>query len=82
MIVHFHDIYLPAEYPKKWAITENRSWNEQYLLRALLMNSSAWEVIFGCHYAYVAHRQRVEDALGCDDEREVSGSSFWMRKSA
>ncbi|MDE2256894.1 MAG: class I SAM-dependent methyltransferase, partial [Xanthomonadaceae bacterium] len=46
--VHIHDIFLPHDYPREWVLGENRSWNEQYLLRALLMHSSAFRVVFGC----------------------------------
>ena len=37
-----HDIFLPHEYPREWVIADNRSWNEQYVVRALLMYSSAF----------------------------------------
>lgn len=49
--IHFHDIFLPGEYLKDWVITQNRSWNEQYVLRALLMYSTAFSVLFGSAYA-------------------------------
>lgn len=78
--VHVHDIMLPAEYLKEWAITENRSWNEQYLLRALLMYSNAFEVVFGCYYAWLAHRERVIRALALPDGAGFGGGSFWMRR--
>ena len=82
VMVHFHDIFLPQEYPRQWAIDENRSWNEQYLLRALLMNSNTWEVMFGCNYAHLSHRPLVASALNTDENRALSGSSFWIRKTA
>ena len=82
VMVHFHDIFLPQEYPKQWAIDENRSWNEQYLLRALLMNSDTWEVMFGCNYAHLTHCPLVARALNTDESKAPSGSSFWIRKTA
>src|SRR5262249_1946304 len=42
--VHVHDIFLPDDYPREWVLGENRSWNEQYLLRALLMYSTRFRV--------------------------------------
>jgi predicted O-methyltransferase YrrM len=36
VIVHAHDIFWPFEYPRIW-VQEGRSWNEIYLLRALLI---------------------------------------------
>lgn len=78
--VHIHDIMLPAEYLKEWAITENRSWNEQYLLRALLMYSSAFRVVFGCSYAWHHHRERVTHALALPDGATFGGGSFWIQR--
>ncbi|MEE4218009.1 MAG: class I SAM-dependent methyltransferase [Xanthomonadales bacterium] len=80
VFVHIHDIFLPFEYPKDWAITENRSWNEQYLLRALLMNSTAYRVFFGCNYAFHAFNSLVANALGFADKRAFAGGSFWIEK--
>lgn len=28
VIIHFHDIFYPFEYPSHWIYRENRSWNE------------------------------------------------------
>ena len=35
VLVHFHDIFFPFEYPQAW-LAEGRAWNEAYLLRAFL----------------------------------------------
>lgn len=29
-LIHFHDIFIPDEYPQKWVFEENRGWNEMY----------------------------------------------------
>ena len=76
--VHVHDIFLPMEYPRDWVIDENRSWNEQYVLRALLMFSSRFRVVFGCAYAYVAHRALLASALGLDIDKTYGGGSLWL----
>ena len=40
VLMHFHDIFYPFEYPKKWVINGfNR--NETYFLKAFLMYNSA-----------------------------------------
>ncbi len=61
--VHVHDIFLPRDYPIEWAVHQNRSWNEQYVLQALLMYSNRFRVIFGCNYAWVRHPNLVIQAL-------------------
>lgn len=32
VIVHFHDIFYPFEYPQDWMVEKNHSWNEIYFL--------------------------------------------------
>ena len=81
VVVHVHDIFLPEEYPQDWAISENRSWNEQYLLRALLMYSTAFQPLFGCHYAWLHHRERVARAIALPCGNAQGGGSFWMRRN-
>lgn len=78
VIVHVHDIFLPLEYPKEWVIEQNRSWNEQYLLRALLMFSSRFRVLFGSAYAALRHPNEVVKALARPDGHGMSGGSFWI----
>jgi hypothetical protein len=42
--VHFHDIFSPYDYPKKWLLDNVWFWNEQYLLEAFLSNNEQWEI--------------------------------------
>ena len=78
--VHLHDIFLPHDYPQDWVLRENRSWNEQYLLRALLMHTDAFEVLFGCSYAFWRFPTQVAAALAHPDGAAYGGGSFWMRR--
>jgi hypothetical protein len=80
VIIHVHDIPLPLEYPQHWAISENRSWNEQYLLRALLMYSYAFKPIFGCSYAQLRFPDDVRAALALPSGRGYGGGSLWIRR--
>jgi hypothetical protein len=78
--VHIHDIFLPHDYPRDWVITENRSWNEQYLLRALLMYNSAFRVVFGCSYAFWRFPELVRTALAHPHGHAFAGGSFWIER--
>ncbi|MDR2173359.1 MAG: class I SAM-dependent methyltransferase [Burkholderiales bacterium] len=80
VIIHIHDVFLPNEYLKGWVIEENRSWNEQYVLRALLMYSSAFRVIFGSAYAYSVMPDLLSEGLRFSDRRIFGGGSFWIKK--
>jgi predicted O-methyltransferase YrrM len=46
VVVHFHDVHYPFEYPAEWVVDRNYSWNEVYALRAFLMHNSAFEILF------------------------------------
>lgn len=78
VLVHAHDIFLPLDYPKDWVLKEYRSWNEQYLLQALLMFSSKFRVRFGAANAWLNHRPLLAQALSLPQEQcfggEASGS--------
>ncbi len=79
VFVHIHDIFLPDEYPKDWVLNENRSWNEQYLLRAFLMFNQSFEVFFGCSYAHRFFPSLVGAALGLGGQ-SFGGGSMWIRR--
>ena len=45
VIVHFHDIFLPWEYPRPWLTEMRYYWTEQYLLQAFLAYNREFEVL-------------------------------------
>lgn len=77
VIIHIHDIFLPGEYPKRWIIDLGIHWNEQYLVRAMLMDSHGFEVLFGCAYALERLPDLVRQVLGGD---LYGGGSLWIRR--
>jgi predicted O-methyltransferase YrrM len=76
--VHVHDVFLPEEYPRAWVVELGYFWTEQYLLRALLSRSDAFNVLFGCYYAALRFPNEVSRALGLPDGRGFGGASFWF----
>jgi predicted O-methyltransferase YrrM len=74
VVVHVHDVFLPDDYPEAW-VREGRSWNEQYLDRALLTFSSAYRVLFGSRYACAALAGELTRALG---GRFLRGHALWL----
>ncbi|MEO8306353.1 MAG: class I SAM-dependent methyltransferase [Betaproteobacteria bacterium] len=78
--IHIHDIFLPHDYPQSWVIDENRSWNEQYLVHALLIYSKGFRVEFGCAYAFHAFPDLVVKALAHPRGRGYGGGSLWLTK--
>lgn len=75
--VHVHDIFLPNEYPYKWVVEENRSWNEQYLLQAFLMFNPRVRVVLGS--SYVANVMPEETLLAVAGKVALYGGSFWFQ---
>jgi hypothetical protein len=45
VIVHFHDILWPFEYPSLW-LDQGRAWNEAYVLRAFLQYNNAFRILY------------------------------------
>jgi hypothetical protein len=80
--IHVHDIFLPHEYPRDWVLGHNRSWNEQYLLRALLMYSNAFRIVFGCNYAFSRFPDRVREVLAHPKGHAFGGGSIWIERLA
>lgn len=78
VLIHSHDIFFPHEYPLEWVLDEGRSWNEQYLLQALLVGSVLFEVVLGCAWAHRYFPELVAATFG----KVVSGGSLWYRKRA
>lgn len=75
--VHIHDVFYPFEYPRKW-IEQGRAWNEDYLLRAFLMYSSAFEIALFNTYLEGFHKDwfRREMPLCLENP----GGSIWLRR--
>lgn len=76
VLVHFHDVFYPFEYPKKW-IVEGRNWNEDYILRAFLMYNEHFEIELFNHYLEVFNHQLFNPMPYCKTEQ---ASSLWLRK--
>lgn len=84
VLVHFHDILWPFEYPQTW-IEEGRAWNEAYFLRAFLLNNTDWEMVYFNSYMALHHRKAIEiqapNILKSPTFVDTIGnSSLWLRK--
>lgn len=81
VLVHFHDIFFPADYLKHWVDELRLFWNEQYLLHAFLCFNRSFEVLWGTSYMHVHHPNLLEKAFnGYRAGGEWPATSFWMRK--
>lgn len=74
--IHFHDIFIPADYPKEW-IEMGLSWNEQYLLQAFLDFNPRFRVVYGCAIARELHARELRQFLG---DNPTNGGSLWLQR--
>ena len=74
VVVHFHDICWPMDYPSEWA---ERFYSEQYLLGVLLLFGSGYEILYSS--GYVGLDPYLSRQFRAILNRSPGGSSLWMR---
>ena len=77
VLIQIHDISPNFEYPYHW-IMEGRSWSENYLVRAFLMNNANYEIMFFNSYMGYHHLEEVCKFLPIF--KNNPGGSLWLRK--
>jgi predicted O-methyltransferase YrrM len=76
VLIHIHDIHYPFEYPEAWFFNENRSWNEAYILRALLTENKRYAIALWNHYLVLHHAGALRTAI--PDDTFNWGASIWL----
>jgi predicted O-methyltransferase YrrM len=79
VIVHFHDVFWPFEYPEAW-IREGRAWTEAYALRAFLQFNSAYRILLFNSYLATHHKEELSRHLPL--AMKNTGGSLWMTKTS
>lgn len=83
VIVHFHDMFWPFEYPVEWIFNRKYSWNEIYFLRAFLMYNKAYRILF-FNDAFACKNRDAIAAFASPKVRDLfienSGGGLWLRK--
>ena len=77
--IHIHDVFLPFEYPRSWLLEQGRSWNEQYLLQALLMYNPVFGIVFGSSYCAWKYPELMRHTV-TGTEAATGGGSLWIEK--
>lgn len=54
VLIHFHDVFYPFEYPKEWVFM-GRNWNEDYFLKSFLMYNNKFEIKLFSEYLHRLH---------------------------
>jgi predicted O-methyltransferase YrrM len=81
VVVHFHDILYPFEYPRKW-FELGVSWNEPYLVRAFLQYNSQFIIRLWNDFVMRFHADTLRALMPlCVDRPDFGvGGSLWLQK--
>lgn len=84
VVIHFHDINLPYEYPKVYFTNPQfrMFWTEAYLLQAFLAFNQDFEILMAMNYLQTDHMSEFCNAFprfNLADNWANSGS-FWIRR--
>jgi hypothetical protein len=80
VVVHFHDVFWPFEYPRAWYLRGEYP-NEQYLLQAFLSGNAGYRILFAAHAVSRAHRRELEELVPSLRERPAHGpAAVWLRR--
>lgn len=76
VLIHFHDVFYPFEYPKDW-VYSGRNWNEDYFLKAFLMYNNEFEIKLFSGYLHKHYKEAfAEMPLAYKDH----GGNLWLEK--
>lgn len=78
VIVHFHDIFYPFEYPRDWVVDLKRNWNEIYLLRAYLMYNQTFSILAFNTFLETTNPKWFEEHMPLCLKN--TGGSCWLKK--
>jgi Methyltransferase domain len=79
VLVHFHDIFLPWEYPRAWFEEMQYYWAEQYLLQAFLAFNEAFEIVLPAMAVAREHPERLKAVVPTMAPGTRPGA-FWIKR--
>jgi predicted O-methyltransferase YrrM len=83
VVIHFHDVFFPFEYPREWIYGRKYSWNEIYGVRAFLMYNTVFKIIFFNHCFSILHAElvdKVSPAGLTELFMQNPGGGLWLEK--
>jgi predicted O-methyltransferase YrrM len=77
VLIHIHDVAGNLEYPREW-FEEGRAWNEQYLLRAFLMNNRDYRIELFTGWLFNTRHEVIREKMPLC--ARGGGGQLWLRK--
>ena len=75
VLVHFHDMFYPFEYPLDW-FARGDFWNEDYILRAFLQYNSAFKIRIRNQFLGTFHPEKLGESMPLCMKN--IGGSLWL----
>jgi hypothetical protein len=80
VLIHVHDIFLPAHYPDRDLFEAFVFPNEQYVLQAFLIGNASFKVLLAASFLHHRYPAALQEAFSSYDRAIHLPGSFWMRK--
>ncbi len=77
VIIHFHDIFWPFEYPLEW-LEQGFAWNEAYYLKALLINNKNYKILYFNDYMGQMYYDLLKEYMPL--ALKNFGCGIWLKK--
>ncbi len=78
VLIHFHDIYYPFDYPKSW-LMEGRAWNEAYMLHSFLQYNNCFSIKFWMSLLLRCDKEKI-NFLGKYSDQANYTCSLWLER--
>lgn len=78
VLVHFHDIFLPYDYPTQWLNESRFFWNEQYMLAAYLSGHSGAKTWLPLHQLYRERPEQMERLFPGIGQSDHGPGALWI----
>lgn len=78
VMIHFHDLQYPFEYPLEWVFDQNYSWNEAYAVRAFLSYNEHFAPFYSSTMLAQTERALIESLF--PNFPANPGSGLWIRR--
>lgn len=78
VLVHFHDIFLPYDYPSEWLREARFFWAEQYLLDAFLRGNQRFDIVFPLNQICKERAEQLSRLSETLENFSDGASAFWL----
>lgn len=83
VLVHFHDIFLPNEYPSDWVHRQHWFFTEQYLVQAFLAFNNSFELLWSSSLMASRHMDELRASIpSLAEVPKAQPGSLWIRRVA